>query len=155
MNRTRLYLDVDGVLNAQMPMGWGRLGNGYARVDGVEYKIRWAPAMIDALRSLDVELVWCTTWRDNAKVSLAPLIGWGEHGRVLHPWEEDVWPSIDWKFPAIQDDQKASPSRFIWIDDEIESKMRDAFHEALVIKTNDRIGISTAQMQDIRDYLAP
>lgn len=59
-------LDVDGVVNATRP-GWGgapRKGTAYA--NGIGYTIRWAPALVDRVRSLRatgvVEIRWCTTW---------------------------------------------------------------------------------------------
>lgn len=59
-------LDVDGVVNATKP-GWGaapRRATAYADGDG--WPIRWAPALLDRIRSLHtlgvVEVRWCTTW---------------------------------------------------------------------------------------------
>jgi hypothetical protein len=59
-------LDVDGVLNATRP-GWGaapRRQMAYA--DGDAWPMRWAPALLDRIRTLVtaqvVEVRWCTTW---------------------------------------------------------------------------------------------
>lgn len=63
-------LDVDGVLNASRP-GWGgppRTRN--ATSNGVGYRIRWSPALLDRVRALHlsgrVEIRWCTTWCPDA-----------------------------------------------------------------------------------------
>lgn len=63
-------LDVDGVLNANRP-GWGaapRRGTAYA--DGIGWTMRWAPALLDHIRTLHrsgtVEIRWCTTWCPHA-----------------------------------------------------------------------------------------
>ena len=70
MRRAVWLLDVDGVLNAARP-GWGgppRTRNAYS--NGVEYRIRWAPALMDRIRALltadRVEVRWCTTWCSDA-----------------------------------------------------------------------------------------
>lgn len=59
-------LDVDGVINANKP-GWSappRRATAYA--DGIGWKMRWAPALIDRIRALHasgrVEIRWATTW---------------------------------------------------------------------------------------------
>jgi hypothetical protein len=59
-------LDLDGVVNATRP-GWGgppRRGVVYA--ESQEWRIRWAPALVDRIRALvvagAVEVRWCTTW---------------------------------------------------------------------------------------------
>jgi hypothetical protein len=63
-------LDVDGVLNASRP-GWGgppRTRNAVS--NGVGYRIRWSPALLDRVRALHlsgrVEIHWCTTWCPDA-----------------------------------------------------------------------------------------
>jgi hypothetical protein len=59
-------LDVDGVVNATRP-GWSaapRRATAYADGDG--WRLRWAPALIDRIRTLHVsgtvEVRWATTW---------------------------------------------------------------------------------------------
>src|SRR5687768_389378 len=59
-------LDVDGVINASRP-GWGAAPRtGYAYAGRSEFKIRWAPALLQRIRKLHseglVEIQWCTTW---------------------------------------------------------------------------------------------
>jgi len=145
---TRLYLDVDGVINAQMPYGWGKLAKGKA----AGWRIRWAPRMIDALAAMDVELVWTTTWRDEAVTELAPLIGWGGHGRVLHPLDGDlIWPSIDWKFDAVRADQIGNPSPYIWLDDELEAQHKR--HGGLVVTVPSVTGISPRLIDLMNTYI--
>lgn len=115
---TRLYLDVDGVINASMPIGWGKTRDGQAG----GYTIRWAPALLNALVDLGVEIVWTTTWQEHAVTKLAPLLGFGSEFRYLSPPTQFVdwpWPSIEWKNAAIILDQAAHPEPFIWVDDEL------------------------------------
>lgn len=59
-------LDVDGVINATRP-GWGAAPRkAHAYSGGVEWTIRWAPALLDRIRQVHrdglAEIRWCTTW---------------------------------------------------------------------------------------------
>lgn len=129
---TRIYLDVDGVLNAvdkKFPTGswenWDRVG-----VNG--YSIAYSPDMVSALNDIaemdDVEIVWLTTWQANAKTMIAPAIGLkGEewdvalnldmdaHGFAIHqPF--GGW----WKMNTLKNHVYNNPvDKIIWIDDDI------------------------------------
>ncbi len=70
MGRPVWLLDVDGVINVARP-GWDaapRSGNAYA--DATVYRMRWAPALIERIRTLQlsgtVEIRWCSTWCSQA-----------------------------------------------------------------------------------------
>ncbi|WP_433076425.1 HAD domain-containing protein [Dactylosporangium sp. CA-052675] len=59
-------LDVDGVINVKRP-GWGAAplqGRAYAL--GAEWRLRWAPALVQRIRRLHrdgvAEVRWCSTW---------------------------------------------------------------------------------------------
>lgn len=151
-----LYLDVDGVINAQMPQGWGKLRDAVLRDwEDWSIKFRWAPGMIAALAAFDLELRWCTTWRDEAPRLLAPLLGWGHvYERVMHPLTDTLyWPSIDWKYDTMRSVEQPD-ARFVWIDDELMDYHRAAFPNALVITTNAVTGISPKDIERIAEYLA-
>lgn len=156
----RCYQDVDGVINAQMPFGWGKTDEGVAVAEGQRYRIRWAPRMTEALDSLPLTRVWTTTWRDDAEDEengIARLVGWERGSRVLQPIGGELyWPSIHWKYDAVVAEQKADPSRFVWLDDEIsmttsEHIARDFNGYAPVI--NPRLGITPKHMQGIVNYI--
>ena len=130
----RLYLDIDGVLNASQPhIKWGgERAEGLAvssyDFDGEphilstepQFVMRWSPGLIDALNGLDIEIVWLTTWRMDAAFSVGPLMGLKSAVRVLHPLNgRTTFPSINWKYEAVREDQAKSPSPFIWADDEL------------------------------------
>lgn len=60
-------LDVDGVLNAMSRPGWSAPpARRYAYAGGVQFKLRWAPALLeevrDLIRSDAVEVRWATSW---------------------------------------------------------------------------------------------
>lgn len=155
--RVRLYLDVDGVLNAEMPLDWGTPQDGHAKPYDTTYLLRWAPAMIEELNKLDVDLVWTTTWRSHAELIIAPLMGITLPSRVLHPLSGvTTFPSINWKMQALIADQRESPSPFLWVDDEI--GMRDIFVGeglgGLAISSNPVTGITVANVADMQKYIA-
>lgn len=65
--KVRWLLDVDDVLNVDLP-SWpdGQWMAAQVRANGARHTIRWAPALIDAIRDLHatgvVDIWWCTTW---------------------------------------------------------------------------------------------
>lgn len=159
--RVRIYLDVDGVLNAQAPSNWGGVSEGYATAEGSKYRMRWAPALLEALSALDADIVWTTTWRTDAADSLATLFGgFGQDFRVLHPnldpHAETTFPSIYWKLAAIAAEQAASPSPFVWLDDEIDLwEAKDAGElGGLALTINAFTGITPAIIEKIEAYIA-
>ncbi|MEO3820900.1 hypothetical protein [Plantactinospora sp. B24E8] len=65
-------LDVDGVVNAARP-GWGgppRRDTVSSASDSCHYPMRWAPPLVDRIRTLHrsglVEVRWCSTWCPDA-----------------------------------------------------------------------------------------
>lgn len=159
LTKVRLYQDVDGVLNAQMPFGWGKTQNGSAVAGGIRWKIRWAPAMVAELDALDVERVWATTWCDDAEHpedGIVPLMGLTPGSRVMMPLTGEVtFPSIYWKFEALIADQEDSPSRFVWLDDEIDPDQREAVLDmgGFAADINPSLGITPKIMEQIRLYI--
>jgi hypothetical protein len=62
-------LDVDGVVNARRP-GWDQpFAHGHAFVDGVTYRLQWAPALTRYIKAVHrrqaAEIRWATTWVDH------------------------------------------------------------------------------------------
>lgn len=155
----RLFLDVDGVINADQPQGWGRTQNGVASAYGQGWKIRWAPAMVKALFDLGLSLTWATTWKRFAPLSIAPLIGQGHNAN----WLEEPQPpplygyseagSIGWKFGAMQLEDVSEG--FVWIDDEIADNHKAWAKSVggLAIQPKYRTGISPSDIARIEDYI--
>ncbi|MEZ0095250.1 hypothetical protein [Streptacidiphilus sp. EB129] len=139
-SRPLLLVDVDGPLNPyaakphQRPQGYethrlmtprweaaerARL-NAYGLPNKAPKPLRvWLnPEHGPALTALPFELVWATTWEDEANGYVAPVLGL-PHLPVI------VWPSprpqpegdVFWKTPAIMDWVSGRP--FAWLDDEI------------------------------------
>jgi hypothetical protein len=116
-------LDVDGVVNTTRP-GWGAAPHRslvWSSADNTSYVLRWAPLLIDRIRTLvltgRVEVRWCTTWCPEAE-RLEAL--WHLPGlrRALDadpmPRGAQCWPL---KLAAAWD-VLAEGRRLIWTDDE-------------------------------------
>ena len=113
-------LDVDGVLNASRP-GWGgppRIRFAYS--GGLEYRIRWAPALLERIRALHaarrVEVRWCTTWCAEAeqleRLFAMPVLSRAWAGHLTH--EEAVTAKLAAARAVLADGR-----RLIWTDDDV------------------------------------
>ena len=157
--KVRLYLDVDGVINAWWAKEvWPTQNQGDAVADNGTWTIKWSPEMIAELEAMDFDLVWTTTWRQQAPASIAPLIGYGRTARWLDPTVNTrlMHSSIQWKRIAVAEDQANDPSPFIWIDDEIlaydSSWALD--HGGYAFAPHDRFGISPKAIEKMKRYIA-
>lgn len=158
---TRLYTDVDGVINADMPhLSWpaDTVAVGTASAGGqYQYRIRWSTDMLAALSELPVERVWATTWVGAAPTGLADLIGYGKGDRFLVPLNgrEVSFPSIIWKGAAIRAEQAEDPSPFIWVDDEIGPYQHMIAHElgGLALSIDAARGITPENIEDMILYI--
>ena len=67
-NTTPVWLlDIDGVLNSGSKPGWhAPPKRRYAYAGGQEFTMRWAPALLDCVRTLidsqRIEVLWATSW---------------------------------------------------------------------------------------------
>lgn len=131
MRKPRLFLDIDGVINAKHPP-WpstttftisDHRGAGYV----VNYPITVAPAVaieIDKLRAaFGLELVIVSTWLENSAMiyDLAKALGALHRPRLLAipPRKLGGYRSSLWKREAVLEDLSQNPpSAFVWIDDD-------------------------------------
>lgn len=152
---TRLYLDVDGVLNAwQAFRVWGDVERGRATSFNGTWDIIWAPNMVTELNKLDVELVWATTWRDDS-IYIAKLLGLTLPSRVIHPLNGVTsFPSILWKWEAIKAEQEADPSPFIWCDDELQAWHDIESNNKLILSINSYTGITPDDIEQMKSFVA-
>lgn len=156
----RLYLDVDGVVNAWFAgYAWNKDTQkvGHATSRSGTYKIIWAPEMIEALNAMDIEVVWTTTWREHAAPEIGALVGLAEDARHLVPVDPDMYPfpSIDWKVIAVEQEQATDPSPFIWIDDEIDGRhvLRARALGGLPMSPDPNLGITPAMVERMIEYV--
>ena len=161
-----LFLDVDGTL---IPFGSARPYRSYeARFAvpraavGHPLLSRIDPALGARLTALDCELVWATTWMDDANVCVAPWLGLPQLPLVdwPDPAEESAGGSpasgLHWKTRPLVAWAAGRP--FVWVDDEIRDADRDwvsAHHpeRALLQRVDHRYGITGADLDAVRAWL--
>ncbi|WP_454613173.1 HAD domain-containing protein [Streptomyces collinus] len=113
--RPLLFLDVDGPL---IPFG-SPAGAAAPVGDGNPLLARLDPGVGARLMGLGCDLVWATTWMEEANTVVAPRIGlprlpvleWPEPAARTGP------RGLHWKTRALV--EWAGPRPFIWVDDEI------------------------------------
>lgn len=123
MERPLLFLDVDGPL---IPFGAspGRLQRPASGAEvlpdqGNPLLARLDRAVGARLMALGCDLVWASTWGDEANEAVAPRIGLPRLPVVEWPdgFTEDGPRGLHWKTRALV--EWAGPRPFIWVDDEI------------------------------------
>ena len=158
MAKARLYLDVDGVVNAwHADRSWGDMSEGDAGPSGGGvFTIKWSPTMIEELKALDLEIVWLTTWRDYAEPLIGGLTGVGVGSRHIDPLDGyTTFPSIMWKTRALIQDQIDNPMPFVWADDEINLRQINVAkeHGSLALVIDENRGITPEHIQQIKAFL--
>lgn len=117
--RPLLFLDVDGTV---IPFS-RQFGDRSATTTTESYLAGINPELGRCLAALPCELVWATTWEDDANKILAPRLGLPPL-RVVH-WpepsdedeREDLWFNLHWKTRTLVAWANGHP--FAWVDDEI------------------------------------
>ena len=155
-----LFLDVDGTL---LPFGAAGAYPAYAprfEVPGVRDShpllSRVDPALGARLAALDCELVWATTWMDDANVCLAPWLGLPQLPLVDWPDEEEFPAPLHWKTRPLVDWAAGRP--FVWVDDEITDVDRAwvAGHHperALLHRVDHRHGLTDADFSVLEEWI--
>lgn len=183
MTLARLYEDIDGCLNAEYnarvwrdkdnPEDLGGYQRGWVTPEyddygarqseyytSPKYRMEYNDRLIEALNALDVEFVWTTTWREDARQAGTLMGLLHDPQRVLHPLTgQTSFPSIEWKFDAIMYEQDHNPSPFIAVDDEWDSDhgyYRESLESigGLVICPDFDFGITPKHVAQMRKYLA-
>lgn len=132
----RLYLDIDGCLNAtpyvSKPRGlkpphgpWDDYTAAwYHARDGRDLPIIWSPALMLRLAHLsdlpDVDVLFATSWESESRdfAALVDLPAWNWLALPLRP-DGTHGPVDEWKGNAIDTDLSKHPAdTFIWVDDD-------------------------------------
>ncbi|NUR87884.1 MAG: hypothetical protein HOY71_27690 [Nonomuraea sp.] len=134
--RPLLFLDVDGPL---LPFGEGA-------------RRRSDSELGSRLAALPCDLVWATTWEDEANAVLAPRLGLPRLPVVRWPppdrdEREDRWFGLCWKTRTLVEWAGGRP--FVWVDDEITDADREwvaAHHDgpALLHRVRASVGLVEA-----------
>lgn len=124
VDRPILFLDVDGPL---IPFGPSRApressdsGSGSEALpdEGNPLLGRLDPAVGPRLTALGCDLVWATTWMEEANESVGPRIGLPPLPVLEWPEATETGPrGLHWKTRPIV--ERAGGRPFIWVDDEI------------------------------------
>ncbi|MFJ8691933.1 HAD domain-containing protein [Streptomyces roseolilacinus] len=123
--RPLLFLDVDGPL---LPFGDGPQ-RGPSSTAPDSHLTRLDPQIGPRLAGLPCELVWATTWEEEANTVIAPRLGlpplpvvyWPETSDAHE--REDKWFGLHWKTRTLVAWADGRP--FVWVDDEITEADRD------------------------------
>jgi hypothetical protein len=155
-----LFLDVDGTL---IPFGSARPYRSYeARfavpraAAGHPLLSRIDPALGERLTALDCELVWATTWMDDANACVAPWLGLPRLPLVDWPDEDELPTPLHWKTRPLV--AWADNRPFVWVDDEITGADRNwvATHHpapALLHRVDHRYGVTDADFAVLEEWL--
>jgi hypothetical protein len=155
-----LFLDVDGTL---IPFGAARPyplhaapATASARSADHPLLARVDPALGPRLAALGCDLVWATTWMDDANAYLAPWLGLPPLPCVDWPDEEDPPGPLHWKTRPLV--ARAAGRPFIWLDDEITDTDRawtQAHHpgRALLHRVDHRYGLTDRDFDVLAAWL--
>ncbi|WP_344326081.1 HAD domain-containing protein [Kitasatospora putterlickiae] len=148
--RPLLFLDVDGPLIPFGGLAPSRRGGTEGSTDAANPLLnRLDPAVGRRLAMLGYELVWATTWDEDANEDVAPRLGLPS--LPVLPWpepsegdEQDARAGRHWKTRPIV--AWASGRAFAWVDDEITRADREwvaAHHDgpALLHHVDPRVGL--------------
>lgn len=150
-----IFVDVDGVLiplRARPGTAGGPSAGGNPLLDRID------PADGDRLRALPGELVWASTWMDEANQVVAPRLGLPALPFVEWPDDEErVPPGVHWKTAALV--RWAAGRAFVWLDDEIGARDKRwvaAHHPgpALLHRVDAGRGLTGQDVAAVRRWLA-
>ncbi|MFI8371583.1 HAD domain-containing protein [Streptomyces sp. NPDC085466] len=153
-----LFLDVDGPL---IPFGdepgryptFSTAAHALHGADVNPLLARIDPAHGPRLAALPCEVVWATTWMDDANEAVAPLLGLPALAVVAWPEpadadaRDDARHGLHWKTRPLV--ARAAGRAFVWIDDELTDRDRAwvaAHHpgRALLLRVDARVGLTDA-----------
>ncbi|MFF5100957.1 hypothetical protein [Streptomyces sp. NPDC000134] len=159
-DRPILFLDVDGPLipfgsspDRPVPAASASVTQGHPLLDRLDAGIG------PGLMALGCDLVWATTWGEDANTIIAPLIGLPRLPVV--PWPDrsaDAVPrGLHWKTPHLV--AWADHRPFIWVDDEISDIDRLWVAAArpgpsLLHRVAPERGLTTADLTTLADWLS-
>jgi len=151
-----LFLDIDGTL---LPFGGPAPAVPATDLAGATagnpLLARLDPAHGPRLMALGCELIWATSWLDDANDTIAPRLGMPE--LPVMSWPDDEGPAgVHWKTAALVD--RAAGRPFIWVDDEIGARDRiwvAAHHAgpALLHRVESRLGLTDADYATIERWI--
>ena len=130
------FLDIDGVINsypapkAHMIKKYGE----YKLAIYGEYMLWYSPRVIDFINAVNasglVEVVWLTTWKDEAPREFAPRVGLDHFPTITDDSGADhSWGTDWWKWRRVRDflGDNEGNRRVVWTDDDLSRRIKEAF----------------------------
>lgn len=176
-----LFLDIDGVINV-IPRNRGninklphlRVWDEWKTVEILTYPITYSPQLIAHLNRISkkVEIVWLTTWREQAIKDFAPVVGLDAFRHIDPRGSEYPWGSqlsfagpTDlrwWKLNGVLDELNSVGRPFIWIDDDLRSPTKKYVRKLaeeqdvpnLMFMPYDTMGIERDHIERIDEFLS-
>jgi hypothetical protein len=181
MTKPVLFLDIDGVINVIPPSKGDpnrhphlRVWKEWKKVDILGFPITYSPNLIAHLNRLSkkVEIVWLTTWRDQAVSDFAPVVGLDSFRYIDPKGSEYPWGTKDtlaagpemrwWKLNGVLEALHAESRPFIWIDDDLRSNTKkyvrslakDMDVPNLMFITFEALGIEPDHIERIDEFVS-
>jgi len=171
--KARLYLDWDGVVNADKPrfddadsfLFPKKKGRGLKET----HKFTYSPTVVNTLdrfrTEYDVELVWNSTWNENLDIlRVAEKLGALDDGRVLpaviNRYVDTNRQWTQWKADALLADQRGDALPFAWVDDmALEFHGKDVVTattgtHSLLVEPREYWGITQAHLDNMEKFFA-
>lgn len=178
--RTVWLLDVDGVVNAagfRPDTGtWPRWRTGQAVAGGLRWPIMWAPPVAEGIRRVHdsglADVVWLTTWLEDANASLAPLLGLPRLPVLPRPdvaarsphgflGRRSATAARWWKLAAAQRALDPQPRRpFVWTDDDLDLQddartwAQQRPGPSLLLAPDTAVGLTPDHLETIEQFCA-
>jgi HAD domain in Swiss Army Knife RNA repair proteins len=170
---SRLFLDVDGVLNAfdfdarlatfsdfEIHEVTVDQGSGFR----LTLDLRLSRSMGQRVGAMSAEIVWATTWEHLADEVVAPLCGMRRGLDFLERPLNTIHKDGTWKFDVVRRSVAEGMRPFIWIDDDI-----DSFHNgaeparkwadrlpipSLLIAPDPKTGLTHGDLEAVEEFLS-
>ncbi|MEO3863748.1 HAD domain-containing protein [Acrocarpospora sp. B8E8] len=156
-----VLLDVDGVLNPsrRSSLAWRRYTG---IVDGEPYKIlldpRHGPQLLTMARECGAELVWATTWEEQANDEISPRIGLPRLPVIPIGDYLSSSGGEHFKTGAVAAYVQRRP--FVWFDDMLDSADQEYLSnhpgvgDFLLIHVDARFGLTDTHLAQAREWLS-
>lgn len=139
-----IFLDIDGVVNIVSKRQGNldklphlRVWNKWETIEVTSYPITYSPELVSHLNRISekAEIVWLTTWKEEAVNDFAPAVGLNDFRLIDPTGATDPWGTAAsfkgnpenrwWKLNGVLEHITSTGAPFVWIDDELRSPMRN------------------------------
>lgn len=137
-----MFLDIDGVINViphphkdKNTLPHLKTWDTWNTIEVLDFPITYSPTLIDHLNRISekVNIIWLTTWRDQAVTDFAPAVGLNTFDYIDPKGSEYPWGTAAgfaagpemrwWKLNGVLDNLDTGHP-FIWLDDDLRSNTK-------------------------------